>query len=304
VNISKTDQEFLRVATSAFPIGLTAVMLPDLEFDQQLALCKELGLTHYSIRPRIIPEDQKDKPPGNWGRHLFDLTPRRLVEEAAQIRQKLTDAGMVPFGTVPTARIDQTDEELIEHFKGAQLVGAGRVRVAPLPYPNEFFDYKAELKKTIEGFKRVVKLAKPFGQKIVIETHCRSMATSPGLALNICQEFDPSELGVIFDIANFNIEGGLAPHLAVSVLNKYIDHVHIGGSKRISSNSDAQGYDVPSMRMCAMTESHLYLPAWVKALDQAGLHVPLLIEDYTPAMSGEARLRRSAADLKRIVENL
>lgn len=293
------------MANKTFPLGLTAVMLPDLDFDQQIALCKEVGITHYSVRPRVIPEDQRSAEPGNWGRHYFDLTPARLVEEGKAIAQKLAAGGLTPFGTVPGASITNTEEQLVEHFKGAQLVGAGRVRVAPLPYPkDQAIDYPKLLKDTIAGYKRAVEIARPFGQKIVIETHCGSLVTSPGLALNICREFDPAELGVIFDIANFHIEGGLTPNLAVAVMGDYIDHVHIGGSKRISSANDAMGFDVPTTRMCAMTEAHLYLPGWVKALHDAGRHVPLLIEDYTPNMTGAARLRRSAADLKRMVENI
>lgn len=290
--------------SSRFPLGLTAVMLPELDLAQQIELCRRLGLTHYSIRPRLIADDQKDAPPGNWGRHVFDLTPQRLLVEGKAIAQQLAAGGMTACGTVPTAKLTDSEEDLTMHFKGASLVGAGRVRVAPLPCPTQVFDYPALLKETIAGYKRAVDIARPFGQKIVIETHCRSLATSPGLAMNICREFDPKELGVIFDIANFNIEGALQPHLAVSVLGKYIDHVHIGGSRRISSGTDAQGFDIPAMRMTAMTESHLYLPAWIKALDDAGLHVPLLIEDYTPGMPGPLRLERSAGDLKRIVESL
>jgi hypothetical protein len=72
----------------------------------------------------------------------------------------------------------------------------------------------------------------------------------------------------------------------------------------VSTASDELGFDVFASRMSAMTESHLHLPSWVKALDDANIHVPLLIEDYTPNMSGSARLRRSARDLTTIVENL
>lgn len=293
------------MASNTFPLGLTAVMLPELDFDQQIALCKEVGITHYSVRPRVIPENQRNAEPGNWGRHIFDLTPDRLAIEGKEIAKKLAAAGLTPFGTVPGASIANTQAELELHFKGAALVGAGRVRVAPLPYPQDgAFDYHKLLDETIAGYKRAVEIARPMGLKVVIESHCRSMATSPALALNICRSFDPSELGVIFDIANFHIEGALKPNLAVAVLGDYIDHVHIGGSKRVSSASDAMGFDVPAMRMCAMTESHLYLPEWVKALHDAGRHVPLIIEDYTPNMTGAARLRRSAADLKRMVENI
>ena len=293
------------MSKSKFPLGLTAVMLPELDFDEQIALCNEVGITHYSVRPRVIPEDQRDAAPGNWGRHHFDLTPDRLLKEGKDIAAKLAAGGLTPFGTVSHASITQTEDELKVHFEGAKLVGAGRLRMAPRPYPmNEVLDYDKLLKETIEGYKRAVEIGRPYGQKIVIETHCRSLAASPALALNICREFDPAELGVIFDIANFNIEGGLRPNMAVAVMGDYIDHVHIGGSQRISTDTDANGFDVPAYRMAAMTQSNLYLPDWVKALHEAGRHVPLLIEDYTPNMSGAARLRRSAADLKRMVENI
>lgn len=292
------------MASSRFPLGVTAVMLPELDFAQQIALCTRLGLTHYSIRPRIIPADQKDAPPGNWGRHAFDLTPQRLLAEGKAIAQQLTAAGMTPFGTVPATSVSASDEELVMHFEGAALAGAGRVRVSPLPCPKQVFDYPKLLAETVAGYKRAVQLARPFGQKIVIETHARTIATSPCLALNICREFDPAELGVIFDISNFNIEGALQPVVAVSVLAPYIDHIHIGGSHRVSTGTDAQGFDIPAIKMTALTQAHLYLPEWIKTLDEAGLHVPIIIEDYTPNMPGALRLERSAGDLKRLVESI
>lgn len=288
-----------------FPLGLTAVMLPELDFDEQLALCQELGLTHYSVRPRVIPPAQREAAPDNWGRHLFDLTPSRLVREGPQIAAKLKAAGMVAWGTVPSASVRDSEDALKEHFEGAAAVDAGRVRVAPIPCPrDEPLDYPGLLKETIEGYQRAVRVARQYKQKIVIETHCFSLATSPALALNICREFDPAELGVIFDIANFHIEGGLQPNLAVAVLGDYIDHVHIGGCRWFAGRNDAQGFTIHERRMSSMTESHLYLPGWVKALHEAGRHVPLLIEDYTPDMAGACRLRRSAGDLKRMIAAL
>ena len=85
------------------PLGVTAVMLPELDFADQIALCRECGVTHYSIRPRIIADDQQDQPYSSHGNHKFDLTPARLVEEGAAIRAQLASAGMTPFGTLPAA---------------------------------------------------------------------------------------------------------------------------------------------------------------------------------------------------------
>lgn len=284
-------------------LGVTAVMLPELDFDEQIALCRELGVTHYSVRPRDIPHELRDKPWGNWGNHKFDLTPKRLVEEAAAIKAKLLDAGLTPFGTVPAINNSITDEDLKLHLEGAAAVDAGRMRVAPAPYDTtRVFDYEALLEKQIADYQRVVALAKTYGIKVVIETHARSLASSPALALNICRHFEPADLGVIFDIANFCIEGGILPHLAVSVLHRYIDHVHVGGSYAAGGSYDANGFRKQATVQCPINETSLYLPDWIGALRQAELGtVPLVIEDYTAGPPGRLRLRNSATALKRLL---
>ena len=283
----------------ALPLGVTAVMLPELDFDEQLGLCRQLGVTHYSIRPRVIPEDQLDQPYSCWGNHKFDLTPERLLREAEQIRGKLDDAGIVPFGTLPAVTVESERDELELHFEGAVAVGAGRMRVGPLAYPEEPFNYADLLDRTVDGYRRVVELARPFNMKIVIETHSRSLATSPALAWNICRHFEPRELGVIFDIANFSFEGAIRPNLAVAVLNDYIDHAHVGGGRCTEGRIDGQGFRESDNVMCSMTTGDLHIPSWIVALHHAGRHVPLIIEDFTPDETGAERFTRSAADLQR-----
>lgn len=292
------------MAAGMMPLGVTAVMLPELDFDEQIQLCRRAGVSHYCARPRIIPDEQRGKPWGNWGNHKFDLTPQRLAKEAEQIRRKLEDAGLVPFGTVPVVTITDADDLVKLNLEGAAKLNAGRMRVAPTRYPQEHFDYGAELQKQIDGFGRIVELARPHKIKVVIETHCRSIATSPALALNICRHFDPDDLGVIFDIANFNIEGMLQPNLAVAVLDRYIDHCHVGGSRLQTGDYDELGFRKAGCSMCQVTEANLHIPAWIRALHAAGRHVPLLIEDYTPNKPGAWRLEDSATALKRILATL
>ena len=282
------------------PLGVTAVMLPELDFQQQIELCRKARVSHYSWRPRIIPPDQRDKPPSPWGRHEFDLTPKRLLEQATELRSRLEDAGLTSFGTLPSASVQQTDDELKIHFEGAAAVAAGRVRVGPLTYPAGSFDYGELLHKTIERYGQVVDIARRFGQKIVIETHCRSQATSPALALNICEAFDPSALGVIFDINNFMIEGGLQPNLAVAVLNKYIDHCHVGAARRTDGERDAMGFRTDAFEMCSLPDGDMHMPTWVRALHDAGLRVPLIIENFATHAPSAQCLAESADQLRHI----
>jgi sugar phosphate isomerase/epimerase len=298
----------MSTTNKTFPLGYTAVMLPELDLHEQIELCQRLKVTHVSLRPRNIPQDQVGKPWGNWGNHKFDLYPARLVREGKAIKKQLDDAGMTIFGTVPAINTDATDDVLKEAFEGAAIVGAGRVRVAPTGgrgYPGEGpFNYQEWLDKSVSGYRRAVDLAKPFGVKIVIETHAHLIAASPALALNICKNFSPSQLGTIFDIANFNIEGNYQPNLAVAVLADYIDHVHIGGVKRGAGNYDAHGFRQADRIMCPLTEADLYIPGWIKALHEAGRHVPLLVENYTGNIPGAVRLEESVAALRRVIASL
>jgi len=286
------------------PLGVTAVMLPELTFVQQLKLCCELGVTHYCLRPRIIAPEQVGKPYSTWGNYAFDLTPKRLVAEAATIKKQITDAGLTVFGTVPAVVVDAGVDELKLHLEGAAGVGAGRVRVSPRALPQGPFNYENRLEEEIELFVKAVELAKPYGQKLVMETHCGSFVSGPGLALNICKAFSPDEIGVIFDIANFNGEGAVEPNLAVAVLKDYIDHIHIGGMQVANTGYDENGFATRQRIMSPLTESNLYLPDWIKALVAAQVTSPLLIEDYTPNKPGALRLREASKAVRRVLESL
>lgn len=292
-------------ATKLLPLGVTGVMLPELGFEEQLALCRALGLTHYVYRPRTIPESAKGQPFGNWGNQKFDLTPQRLLDEGVYLREKVEAAGLVPFGTVPNLLVDAPEAELRLHFQGAAAAGARCVRVNPPNYPHEVvFDYPKYLGETIERYRAAVALARPHDVKLVIEMHAGNAATSPGLAWNIVRHFEPAHLGVIVDLPNFAREGFVSPSLAVSVLGDWIDHAHFGGCRRVEGVPDERGFRRSDAVFCGITESDLHVPTWARHLASLGREVPLIIEDYTPNMPGAARLTREAAAARRMLEGL
>lgn len=280
-------------------IGVTAVMLPELDFQQQLALCGELKLDLYSIRPRVISDKARGEPYSNWGNHAFDLTPQRLLDEADRIVAQIRGAGLEPFGTLPAASTADAPDAIQLHLDGAKAAGAGRVRLNPENYPNGPFDFGPWLDTVIGKYREIVPEAEKRGLKLVMETHTRSVAVDCGIAREICRVFDPAVIGVIFDLPNFAREGNLQPNLAVSILEPWIDHVHVGAARRITQTA----YDAAIMRrsaeqFCPLPEGDLNLVEWLNMLKAAGVDAPLIIEDFTPGPSGEDRLRRAAADLR------
>lgn len=283
-------------------LGVTAVMLPELDFEEQVALCAELGLRYYQFRPRVIAEAQRGKPYSSQGNHKFDLTPERFLKEGKTLTKKLRQAGLEPWGTLPSTDIDDPDDTLRLHLEGAAHAEARCVRVGPPPYPEKPFNYTEILERVIRRYDVIIQtMARPLGIKIIMETHCHSLVTSPGLAWSICRHFDPRALGVIFDITNFTREGEVQPNLAVSVLRDYIDCVHLGGGQHVVGKVDALGCNVVTVQSSAFEKSDLHIPTWLNALHEAGVKAPIIIEDFAPHMTGPDRLRRDVAFLNKVL---
>ena len=290
------------VVSGTFPrmsdlrLGVTAVMLSELDFDEQVALCVSLGVRYYQYRPREIADRDRDKPYSNWGNHKFDLTPKRLLAEGQSLTRRLRDAGLEPWGTVPHLTVDCPADEVRLAVDGAAAAGAGRVRCNPPIYSEGLFDYGDYLKRTLDLYATAVdRIAAPAGIKLIIETHAGSAATSPGLARLIVQHFPPDHVGVIFDLPNFAREGEVRPNLAVSTLAPWIDCAHVGGARRVEGVRDARGVRTVGSEFCPPEQSDLHLPTWLRLVRDAAPAAPWVIEDYDATVPGPDRLRRCAA---------
>ncbi|MBE3063829.1 MAG: sugar phosphate isomerase/epimerase [Acidobacteria bacterium] len=271
-------------------LGVTAVMLPEIDFDEQIELCVSLGIRRYQF--------------SCGGNHRFDLTPERLVAEGKALSLKLTRAGLVPWGTLPAVRVDDGDETIALHLRGAAEAGAGRMRLDPPLLPPAPFDCRAFIERAAARYEEVARrLAKPLGIRLLVETQAGSIASSPGLAWALVGRLDPRDIGVIFDLTSFAREGELAPDLAVSILKNAIDCVHVGGSRRVIAGSDERGCKRRESQFCSMEESDLHIPSWIAAIQAAGIAPPLIIEDFSPGMSGADKLRRGARLLHSILKD-
>lgn len=287
--------------TDPFPLGVTAVMLSELEFAEQLALCEALNLTYYVYRPRVIPKERRSEAYTNWGNHRFDLTPDRLIAEGALLAADLTAAGVIPYYTLPEADTSTSDDEWEIHMRGAATGECSRIRVSPADYANEVFDYGAHLEQIVARYGELIPRARNAGLKIVIEMHVGNVACSPGLVHAIVRNFDPAEIGVILDLPNLAQQGYVDPALAVSVLAPWLDHCHVGAARRVTANIDDAGFHQSIHEFCDLTEGDLHIPTWIDWLSQLERTVPLIIEDFSPNMTGANRLRRTAKQLKTLL---
>ncbi|MEM9789874.1 MAG: TIM barrel protein [Planctomycetota bacterium] len=274
-------------------LGVTAVMLPELDFDEQIALCVDCGVTAYVFRPRVIPDRARDQPYSNWGNHRFDLTPQRLADEGQQLAARLLDAGINPVGTVPAGANGDDEDAFRLDLAGAAAGRCRHMRIQLPAMPDGLFDWPDYLAKTRDRLARLIELATPYGVKLVIEMHAGSAAVDAVVARDHCDGFDPDRLGLIFDLPNLSREGIRHATLTLSAIRPYIDHAHVGGhTDGIGEPTrDDDGFVVRQRGMSRLEDSALHPPTWLQLLRDAAPHAEFVIEDYTPDKPAADRLR-------------
>lgn len=282
---------------SQFPLGVSAVMLPELDFDAQLSLCQSLGIQYYVYRPRVIADDLRQERYTNWGNHRFDLTPKRLVDEGEDLSLQLASRGLSPLCTLPEIDTLTLEDELEVHILGAANAGCTRLRLNPPEYSTGWMDYETQLQSFTTGYRQAIRIARTYGIKLVIEMHVMTAACGVGLTHAIVRDFDPNELGVILDLPNLAQQGEIDAALAISVLGPWVDHCHVGAARRIDDGRDRLGCRKIRHEFCQLTDGDLHVPTWIETLAELRRPVPLVVEDFTPNVSGRDRLTRTVEQL-------
>jgi sugar phosphate isomerase/epimerase len=67
--------------------------------------------------------------------------------------------------------------------------------------------------------------------KVVVHQHYGTVIASAGQVLRVLSKFDPRLIGCIYDPGNMYIEGYEDFRLGLSVLGKYVDHVHLKNAR-------------------------------------------------------------------------
>ncbi|MGE5532119.1 MAG: TIM barrel protein, partial [Bacteroidota bacterium] len=108
-----------------------------------------------------------------------------------------------------------------------------------------------------------------------------TVACSASQAYLIVKEFDPKDIGVIFDIANMSLGQGHEPtKMGLDLLKDYVAHVHAGGGQPVPTERNEQGHLQYRWDTVDLADSIIDVPAFVsqlKAMDYQGF---LSVEDF------------------------
>lgn len=277
-------------------ISATTVMIPQYDMGETAALLSRLGYDGAEWRVRRIPEGARGAPYTPWSNVKNDYTPEMFAEHPEKLieaskRHKVAIAGIA--SNAPAN--DLKDIELLA--KGAAAAKAPFIRVvAPRNY-DRGVNYNALFEEAKEAYSRAVEITRSYGVRILIEMHVGTIFVSSGLAHRFVSRFEPSEVGVIYDLANIIQEGYENPKMALDLLGPYVGHVHLGNSVPRPGPRQADGTINWHWEGTPLAEGVLDVKQAIRDLKAVGYDRFISVEDFRE-IPAEEKLSENLAYLR------
>lgn len=281
-------------------ISATTVMMPEHDLPETARVLAGLGFDGAEWRCRHIPESQRDKPYSPWGNVKNDLSPANLAERGEELMAVSAAHGLAVVGLATAMGADELDE-VRRVAEGCARWGIPMFRLgAPRRYSPDV-NYRELLDDSIRAFGAALGITRDVGVKVILEIHRGTVACSASQAYLVVREFDPDDVGVIFDIANMSLGEGYEPWgMGLDLLGPYVAHVHAAGGRVSAGERRDDGQMTCVWETCDLADSFYDVPAFIRALqarDYAGF---ISLEDFR-SEPVELKLARNLAYLRQLV---
>lgn len=190
--------------------SVCTVLLHDMNLEEVFGLLSELNYDGVELR---IKED-------------YHVPPDSILSRVKELKQLKTRYRLeIP---VLATYLSIADREIVlQVFEAAGILGSKGVRVSlgpPLDAQQQYWTVREEVQRQLEAF---IPSIQQFGVKALFEIHFKTLISSPSLAYLLLQNFDPAQVGVIFDPGNMVVEGWEGWKIGVEILGDYLGHVHV-----------------------------------------------------------------------------
>jgi sugar phosphate isomerase/epimerase len=280
-------------------ISATTVMMPEHDLRETAALLARLGFDGAEWRCRHIPESQRDQPYSPWGNVKNDLSPDNIGVRGEELVAASAEFGFGITGlatNMPATALDDVRKVAEACAKwGIPVFRLG----APRGYSREE-NYRVLIDETVKAFEEALKITRDFGVKVILEIHRGTVACSASQAYLVVRNFDPKDVGVIFDIANMSLGEGHEPcSMGLDLLGDYVAHVHAGGGRPAQGERREDGQLIWNWETCDLADSMIDVPQFCRDLAARGYQGFISVEDFR-GIPIEEKLGRQLAFLRSV----
>ena len=272
----------------AWKYAVFTVMCPEFDLEGTAALAASLGFDGLEWRvTQKSPEPIKEI--GYWSGNRSTVDIDEVEADLARAKEIADRHGLAMpiLGTYMRA----SDLDVVEAaMRGMAAVGCRKLRVGPPGYDGSQ-PYQKLYDAAMRDYEKVAALARRHGVQACIEMHMNIITPSAGLAHRIVSQFDPKEIGVIFDPGNMVVEGYENHQMALELLGPYLSHVHAKNCLWVKTGEE-DGVAKWEWRMAAVKAGQADWTAIVAALKKVGYHGWLSFEDFS---EGDTRTKLAEA---------
>lgn len=205
--------------------SLFSVMVPDTTPEQLISYLKEAGYDSVEWRFKEMPAELRNENTSFWGNNLCTISPEITDLEIENLvsATKYNNIKVLSINPYLTSGDLVATERVLQV---AQKFGASSIRVG-IPWYDRSINYNDLFKSAVSYLKEVEQMCKQYDIKGLVETHHGSIAPSAGLAHKLVSQFNPEQIGVLYDPGNMVHEGYENYRMGMELLGDYLAHVHV-----------------------------------------------------------------------------
>ncbi|MBI2303010.1 MAG: sugar phosphate isomerase/epimerase [Armatimonadetes bacterium] len=261
-------------------LSATTVMVPEHDLRETAECLAGLGFDGAEWRCRHIPEAQRGQPYSPWGNVKNDLSPANLLERGQDLLAVSAELGLDVVGLA--TNMPATDlEEVRRVAEACDRWGIPMFRLGgPRGYRADQ-NYRELLDETVKAFHEAVAITRRYGVKVVLEIHRGTVACSASQAYLVVREFDPAEVGVIYDVANMSLGEGHEPWgMGLDLLGPHLAHCHLAGGRAVAGDRGDDGRLNWTWEVCDLADSVYEVPQLFRQLREREYGGYISLEDF------------------------
>ncbi len=275
------------------------VSLPEYTPDEAVRVLREEG--YDGVEWRIADQDPSPSgAPGFWAGNRCTWPLATFVEDAPRIRA-LSEAASLALPSVATYVTCEDLAAAERVLQGVARVGAPQVRIS-VPKYDGATSYLRLYDRSVAQYREVAALARQSGVRALVELHHATVLPSASSAARFVQNFDPRDVGVIYDAGNMVYEGYETYRLGLEVLGPYVAMVHVKNARWREVGTRPDGSAAWQAEWTPLTQGVVDMAALARALRQVGYDGWLSFEDFSTKQPLRDRLRDNLAYARRVMD--
>jgi len=205
-----------------------------------------------------------------WCRENGHIDANNLEKSSKDVALMMEKTGLEVAGIAPYFKYNEPAEEVAKIFRAAKILGTKRVRCNSYPFKGE--EPFAELmQRQIDWLeKEVLPVVMELDMQLNIEQHHNMICCNANACLQMVEKFPPERIGIIYDPGNSLFEGFTSTEYSLSVMGRYINHVHVKSARYVKEGGTLPRGRLLPMEFCSLERGDLNWEEIIKQLKETG----------------------------------